>query len=432
MHSLFNSSPSTMSIRVARNRTHSYHGYPNFMRDRWTYWHQPREEFFDEDDDFDMDTDELRHREELDAATRYESWVADTIASFEEEQKRFEEEEELLEDNIVEEERNDELRALWSTHENDHIYIPGDDDEELTSALAMDYVIDEEGRQFREERGLIDDNLYEEEANDTNSANAIVYDGHIPDDDEEEITANLVRDYYENSVPESVEPEESDADESVHVYDGHIPDDDEEELVSELIEAYQDDQWRLENAAHYNIPVENLMGEFVEEYDRDLFSTRRELFLARGENRFLKNALDNVKRALSNSRRTCSRYRAERDNARNALTQTQVSLTAAHLSRQQMRIERDAARENASSLESECQRLQNEKDGAIYRIDELCNDELISSKDLHDLDSMEKKMKLVLDRIAKRKETLVQSLSEEAEKRLCVICQEEAKTVLLL
>jgi len=176
------------------------------------------------------------------------------------------------------------------------------------------------------------------------------------------------------------------------------------------------------------------MGEFAEEYeyDRDILNARRQVLVARGESRSLKSALDNKTRALSNSRRTCSRYRAQRDNARSMLAQTQASLTATILSRQQMRVQRDMARANLSSLERECQSLQSERGGAIYRIDELCTDDLLSSKDLDDLDSLEKKMILALGRVAKRKETLVKSLSEEAEKRLCVICQEEQKSVLLL
>ncbi len=410
---------------MARNRNHSYHGYPNFMRDRWAYWHHPRDELFDEDDDMDVDTDEHMHRAELDAAARYESWVADAIASFEEVEKRFEEEEELLDDHIFEEETNDVFRSIYE-------HIPDDDDEGLTADLASGYYNEEE--RLSEEEYV---NLIEHEMNDMSSTNESEYDGHIPDDDDQELTANLVRDYYENLRPgEPGELEESDGGEDFEEYSGHIPDDDEEAYISESIEAFQYDQWRQGNA-HQNIPngvVENLMGDFAEEYeyDRNLLNARRQVSVARGESRSLKSALDNKTRALSNSRRTCSRYRAERDNARNVLAQTQASLTATILSRQQMRVQRDMARTNLSSVARECQRLQSERDGAMYRIDELCTDDLLSSKDLDDINSLEKKMKLALDRVAKKKESLVKSLSEEAEKRLCVICQEEQKSVLLL
>ncbi len=128
-------------------------------------------------------------------------------------------------------------------------------------------------------------------------------------------------------------------------------------------------------------------------------------------NNIIDSTMVHAERVQSSLRGKCRRLRAERDNAKNALSQ---------------------AEEDKDMLGRICRRLQNERDEAQREIDEFCNGNL-SSKSMEELDSTEKKIKLTLDRNVERKETLIQEkLTEEAEKQLCVICQSEPKSVLLM
>lgn len=74
-----------------------------------------------------------------------------------------------------------------------------------------------------------------------------------------------------------------------------------------------------------------------------------------------------------------------------------------------------------------------EKDKALATADELLNGSNLSNHSMEMLIEMESKLRNTLDMIARKKEALVEArLAQQEEQNLCVICQSETKTVLLL
>ena len=59
--------------------------------------------------------------------------------------------------------------------------------------------------------------------------------------------------------------------------------------------------------------------------------------------------------------------------------------------------------------------------------------DILNSMSLNECSSLEKELKIVLDQIEKRKENIIKhELANQNEQRLCVICQELEKSVVLL
>ena len=85
------------------------------------------------------------------------------------------------------------------------------------------------------------------------------------------------------------------------------------------------------------------------------------------------------------------------------------------------------------TLEKKCNNLQTERDDARRRIEEILDGTDISSKSMTELEDIEIRLKKALHNVVEQKKKAVRNkLAEEEEKRNCVVCQVETKSVLLM
>jgi hypothetical protein len=81
---------------------------------------------------------------------------------------------------------------------------------------------------------------------------------------------------------------------------------------------------------------------------------------------------------------------------------------------------------------STCTRLRKERDDLRQKLKELTGVSL-AGKSLRDLEQIEETLKSSISLVVLEKEKVVQDrLSTEDERRMCVVCQEEIKSVLLM
>jgi len=84
-------------------------------------------------------------------------------------------------------------------------------------------------------------------------------------------------------------------------------------------------------------------------------------------------------------------------------------------------------------MEKKCENLEKEKNTAQSVIEETLDGVNLSNKSLVDLEVIESRLRIGLQKIVKQKELMIRNkLSSEEEKMTCVICQIETKTVLLM
>jgi len=80
-------------------------------------------------------------------------------------------------------------------------------------------------------------------------------------------------------------------------------------------------------------------------------------------------------------------------------------------------------------LEAKCKELEIEKNDFYKNIDQCLHQGSLSKMSIDELESIEEKLRVILDLVITAK---TNKLSQQAENRSCVICQEEPKTVLLM